>query len=92
MSVPARTQTSSIAPSRVRSLLIIAVGLFAADGVWACTTPVSVCERDSAGAVALIRSEVPATVVSMRQPIPPYARSPTISRPICNGSQAATVA
>ncbi|RBL01895.1 hypothetical protein BRN38_04975, partial [Xanthomonas oryzae pv. oryzae] len=35
MSVPARTQTSSIAPSRVRSLLIIAVGLFAADGVWA---------------------------------------------------------
>lgn len=63
MSVPARTQTSSIAPSRVRSLLIIAVGLFAADGVWACTTPVSVCERDSAGAVALIRSEVPATVV-----------------------------
>ncbi|HHZ23465.1 TPA: hypothetical protein HH296_13615 [Xanthomonas vasicola pv. zeae] len=63
MSVPARTQTSSIAPLRARSLLIIAIGLFAAGGAWACNSPVSVCERDSAGAVALIRSEVPATVV-----------------------------
>lgn len=47
----------------MRSLLLIVAGLFAADGVWACRTPVSVCERDSAGALALIRSDVPATVV-----------------------------
>ncbi|MBB4724182.1 glycosyl hydrolase 115 family protein [Xanthomonas euvesicatoria] len=63
MSVQARSQISSSAPSGMRLLLIIAAGLFAADGAWACTTPVSVCERDSAGAFALIRSEVPATVV-----------------------------
>lgn len=63
MTVQARSQISSSAPSRMRSLLIIVAGLFAADGVWACTTPVSVCERDSAGAFALIRSEAPATVV-----------------------------
>ena len=63
MSISARTPIWSIARSSVRFVLIAAAGLCAADGVWACNTPVSVCDHDSAGAVALIRSKVPATVL-----------------------------
>ena len=43
---------------------LLALGLaFAASGAWACDTPASVCARDAAGSLALVRAGQPAAVV-----------------------------